>query len=72
MMNAIQTLGVFPPALNPAVQDYKKMLNEYNKITDVELKAAYKRILDTKLVEIRAALQTYITSVTAAVNALEI
>ena len=62
---------VFPAAMAPAVQDYKKLQAEYAKATDPTVKAAYKCILDKKIVDLRAALDAYVATVTTAINALQ-
>ena len=70
-MNILPTVG-FPVSMSAAVQDYKKLALEYSKLTDPTLKAAYKTILDKKVEELRTALQTYVASVSNAIDALQV
>jgi len=62
----------FPQFMLVAVTDYKKLAADYSAITDGNLKASYKVVLDKKIADLQVMLAQYNATALAAINALQV
>ena len=60
----------FPNSMMAAVIDYKKLAADYATVTEPSVKASYKVVLDKKISDLRASLNAYMTTASAAIDAL--
>ena len=68
----IQVSNSIPQFMTVAVSDYKKLASEYPKITDQNLKLAYKAVLDKKIVDLQDMLTSYNARALVDINALRV
>lgn len=68
----VQIPNPIPQFMMIAVSDYKKLALDYPKITDESLKAAYKAVLDKKIIDLQDMLAAYNSSALFAINSLRV
>jgi hypothetical protein len=62
----------FPQPLLTAVTDYKKLVTDYNNISDPTLKSAYKMVLTDKLTALNGMANVYASTVQTNIQALAV
>lgn len=62
----------YPSFMAIAISDYKKLASEYPKITDENLKASYKAVLDKKIIDLQDMLAAYNAGALFAINSLRV